>query len=167
MRPRRKDFCVTWKRNSCRVQCLLVQRRSRHRGYLATKSGVNGILDVGIPRTPSRGIDGAGFKVYQIDCAYIEHARCVGLAQAGDNKTKIEVARVMGMALKDQDPGLRVQVVEGLGAMDSEFANKYLIDALRDRNPFVRTKVLEVISQRESKLAIGKTAENPLSAQIP
>ena len=90
MRPRRKDFCVTWKRNSCRVQCLLVQRRSRHRGYLATKSGVNGILDVGIPRTPSRGIDGAGFKVYQVDCAYIEHARCVGLAQAGDNFIRLD-----------------------------------------------------------------------------
>lgn len=89
------------------------------------------------------------------------------LAQAGDKETKIEVARVLGMALKDQDPGLRVQVVEGLGAMDSEFANKYLIGALRDRNPFVRAKVLEVVSQRERKSAIGETADNPLSAQIP
>ena len=80
-----ENFCVAGKRNPRRAQRLLVQRGSRHRGYLATKSSVNGILDVGIPRTPGRGVGGAGFKVSQADCADIEHARRVGLAQAGDN----------------------------------------------------------------------------------
>jgi HEAT repeat protein len=59
------------------------------------------------------------------------------------------VAVVLGSALKDSDPGLRLQVVEVLGQMDSELANKYLISALRDRNPFVRGKVMQVLDARE------------------
>lgn len=74
------------------------------------------------------------------------------LGQSGDKGTKIEVARVLGMALKDSDAGLRLQAVEKLGEMESEFANKYLIGALKDTNPFVRGKVLDVVSQRERSL---------------
>lgn len=37
------------------------------------------------------------------------------LGQAGDKKLKKEVARVLGLAMKDRDPGLRVQVVQKLG----------------------------------------------------
>ena len=59
------------------------------------------------------------------------------------------MAVVLGSALKDTDPGLRLQVVEVLGQMDSELANKYLIAALRDRNPFVRGKVMQVLDERE------------------
>ena len=56
---------------------------------------------------------------------------------------------VLGLALKDSDPGLRLQVVEVLGQMDSELSNKYLIAALKDPNPFVRGKVMQVLEQRE------------------
>ena len=73
------------------------------------------------------------------------------LGQAGDKKDKKEVARVLGLAMKDRDPGLRVQVVQKLGAMDAEFANKYLIKALKDPHPSVRAEVLTVITNREPR----------------
>ena len=57
------------------------------------------------------------------------------LSQSPDKGLKKEVSRVLGIALKDRDAGLRLQVVEKLGAMESEFANKYLLGALKDPTP--------------------------------
>ena len=77
-----------------------------------------------------------------------------------DKGTKKEVARVLGMALRDSDPGLRLQAVEKLGAMESEIANKYLFGALKDPNPFVREKVLSVLGDRERTKVDTQTAQN-------
>ena len=89
------------------------------------------------------------------------------LAENGPEKTKTEVARLLGIALKDRDPGLRLQAIEKLGAMESGFANKYLRGALTDINPFVRAKVLEVVGQRERMPAIPETLTTQLSTQTP
>ncbi len=86
------------------------------------------------------------------------------LGQKDDKKLKKEVARVLGLAMKDRDPGLRVQVVQKLGAMEAVHANKYLISALKDPHPFVRNEVLTVIANRErGGIALPGS---PLSAQI-
>jgi hypothetical protein len=85
------------------------------------------------------------------------------LGQTDDKKLKKEVARVLGMAMKDRDPGLRVQVVQKLGSMEAVYANKYLMNALKDPHPFVRTEVLTVIANRERGTALPGS---PLSAQI-
>ena len=69
-------------------------------------------------------------------------------------------ARVLGIALKDRDPGLHLQVVKKFGAMESEFANKYLLGALKDPNPFVREKVLSVLGDRERTTAQTQSAQN-------
>jgi HEAT repeat protein len=82
------------------------------------------------------------------------------LSQSPDRGLKREVARVLGIALKDRDPGLRLQVVEKFGAMESEFANKYLLGALKDPNPFVREKVLSVLGDRERTTAQTQSAQN-------
>ena len=71
------------------------------------------------------------------------------LGQTGDKNDKKEVARVLGLAMKDRDPGLRVQAMQELSAMDAEFANNYLIKALKDPHPVVRAEVLTVIENRE------------------
>ena len=82
------------------------------------------------------------------------------LSQSPDKGLKKEVSRVLGIALKDRDAGLRLQVVEKLGAMESEFANKYLLGALKDPNPFVREKVLSVLGDRERTMAETESAQN-------
>ena len=87
------------------------------------------------------------------------------LGQAGDKKLKKEVARVLGLAMKDRDPGLRVQVVQKLGAMEAMYANKYLFSALKDPHPFVRTEVLTVIANRERGTSVPIPGA-PLSAQL-
>ena len=62
---------------------------------------------------------------------------------------KKEVAKVLGMALKDRDPGIRLQALEKLGKMDEKYGNKYLLAALKDPNPLVREKVMQTLSERE------------------
>jgi len=73
------------------------------------------------------------------------------LASSPDGGTRKKVAAVLGWALSDTDPGLRLQVVEELGRMEPKLANKHLNRALRDENPFVREKVLEVLDIREKE----------------
>ncbi len=73
------------------------------------------------------------------------------LASSPDGGTRKKVAAVLGWALSDTDPGLRLQVVEELGRMEPKLANKQLNRALRDENPFVREKVLEVLDIREKE----------------
>lgn len=85
------------------------------------------------------------------------------LATTPDNGTRKDVAAVLGSALRDRDPGLRLQAVEVLGRMDSEFANRYLNQALRDPNPFVRAMVLRVLEARETERL--SPSQDPQAAQ--
>ena len=73
------------------------------------------------------------------------------LATSPDGGTRKEVASVLGSALSDVEPGLRLQVVEELGRMDPKLANKFLNRALKDPNPFVRSMVLQVLEAREKQ----------------
>ena len=74
------------------------------------------------------------------------------LSQSNDDKLKKRVARVLGTASKDSDPGIRLQAIETLGKMEAQFGNKYLHAALRDPNPFVRERVMQVLNERQTQL---------------
>lgn len=90
------------------------------------------------------------------------------LATSPDSGTRKAVAAVLGSALHDIDPGLRLQAVEELGKMDPELSNKHLNRALRDPNPFVRGMVLRVIEKREStRLAPPAATASPQAAVSP
>lgn len=71
------------------------------------------------------------------------------LSQSKSKKLKREVAKALGVALKDHDPGIRLQTVELLGKMEDKYANRYLLNALKDSNPFIRDQVLKMLSARE------------------
>ena len=86
------------------------------------------------------------------------------LGQTGDKNTKKKVAVVLGMAMMDRDPGLRLQAIQKLGAMEARYANKYLLRALKDPHPLVRTEVLTVIANRERGEPDSPSAA--LSAQL-
>ena len=73
-------------------------------------------------------------------------------SQSKDDMLKKQVARVLGMASKDSDPGIRLQAIETLGKMEAQFGNKYLHAALRDPNPFVRERVMQVLNERQTQL---------------
>lgn len=73
------------------------------------------------------------------------------LATSPDRRTRRNVAFVLGVALRDRDPGLRLQVVEELGKMDPRLSNKHLRSALKDPNPYVREMVLKVLQSRETQ----------------
>ena len=74
------------------------------------------------------------------------------LSQSNDDKLKKRVARVLGIASKDSDPGIRLQAIETLGKMEAQFGNKYLHAALKDPNPFVRERVMQVLNERQTQL---------------
>ena len=71
------------------------------------------------------------------------------LSQSDRDNVKKKVAKVFGDALKDHDPGIRLQVIEKLGKMEAKYGYKYLLAAVQDPNPFVREKVLSVLTNRE------------------
>lgn len=73
------------------------------------------------------------------------------LATSPNDGTRKKVAAVLGWALEDGDPGLRLQAMEELGRIEAKYANKYLNLALKDPNPFVRGKVLQVLDAREKQ----------------
>ena len=95
MRLGRENLGVPGKRNPRRAQCLLVQRRSRHRGHLATKRGVDGVLHVGVARASGGGVNSAGFKVTQTNRANVEHARPISLAQAANDFLRLGQAALI------------------------------------------------------------------------
>jgi hypothetical protein len=72
------------------------------------------------------------------------------LSQSTNKKLKREVAKALGVALGDHDPGIRLQAVELLGKMEDKYANRYLLKALKDTNPFIRDQVLKMLSARET-----------------
>jgi hypothetical protein len=74
------------------------------------------------------------------------------LSQSNDDKMKKQVARVLGIASRDSDPGIRLQAIESLGKMEAKFGNKYLHAALKDPNPFVRERVMQVLNERQAQL---------------
>lgn len=73
------------------------------------------------------------------------------LATSPNDGTRKKVAAVLGWALEDGDPGLRLQAMEELGRIEAKYANNYLNLALQDPNPFVRGKVLQVLDAREKQ----------------
>lgn len=88
------------------------------------------------------------------------------LSQSKSKKLKREVARALGVAMKDHDPGVRLQAVEILGKMEDKYANRYLMTALRDPNPFIREQVLKVLSAREvPKIQAEIQAQPPTQPQ--
>ena len=74
------------------------------------------------------------------------------LRHSNDDKIKRQVAKVLGTASRDIDPGIRLQAIETLGKMEAKFGNKYLNGALRDPNPFVRERVIQVLNERQAQL---------------
>ena len=100
MRLGRENFRVPGKRNARRSHRLLVQRRRRHRGDLATERGIDGVLDVRVAGAPSGGVDGADFKVTQANRTDIEHTRPVGLAQAANDFPRLGQAALIGRLLQ-------------------------------------------------------------------
>jgi HEAT repeat protein len=57
------------------------------------------------------------------------------LATSPNDGTRKKVAAVLGWALEDGDPGLRLQAMEELGRIEAKYAHKYLNLALKDRTP--------------------------------
>ena len=80
------------------------------------------------------------------------------------------MADVLGLALKDRDAGIRLQVIEELGKVEEKHSNKYLLSALKDSNPFVREKVLQELLSRQRRIeeelkAAASAAAAALAAQ--
>ena len=73
------------------------------------------------------------------------------LSQTSEKKIQKAAARVLGIAAKDSDPGIRLQAIENLGKMEEKYGNKYLLAALKDPNPFVRERVLQVLNERQTQ----------------
>ncbi|MEW6750918.1 MAG: HEAT repeat domain-containing protein [Candidatus Latescibacterota bacterium] len=91
--------------------------------------------------------------------------RLLGDMGQGGKGSQEEVARALGLATKDRDPGLRLLAVEMLGRMRARYSNRYLMEALSDPNPLVREKVLQVLETREQ--AQSQPATPPAAPAAP
>ena len=61
------------------------------------------------------------------------------------------VTRILGKASQDSNPGIRLQSIEILGAIEPRYSNQYLQKALKDNNPLVRERVMQVLVNRQNK----------------
>jgi HEAT repeat protein len=66
-------------------------------------------------------------------------------------KEKKHISKILGKASRDSDPGIRLQSIEILGTIETEYSNPYLQEALKDTNPIIRERVMQVLKNRHNK----------------
>ena len=66
-------------------------------------------------------------------------------------KEKKHISKILGKASRDSDPGIRLQSIEILGTIETEYSNPYLQEALKDTNPIIRERVMQVLRNRHNK----------------